>query len=104
MRCESFGDARHRVLGLNLARLAAVKSKYDSANVFRVNQTSCRPCDAAWAVTRRPLLICFCAARLPTRSAPVGVLSHMDNGGFPTLPDEVTNVAARCCSAGVRNC
>jgi hypothetical protein len=30
MRCESFGDALHRVLGLNLARLAAVKSKYDS--------------------------------------------------------------------------
>jgi len=25
-------------VGLNLARLAAVKSKYDSANVFRVNQ------------------------------------------------------------------
>jgi len=39
MKCESFGDALHHVLGLNLARLAAVKSKYDSANVFRVNQT-----------------------------------------------------------------
>ena len=33
-----FGDAVDRVVGLNLARLAAVKSKYDSANVFRVNQ------------------------------------------------------------------
>src|ERR1700692_4925226 len=58
MRCEAFGDALHRVLALNLARLAAVKSKYDSDNVFRVNQTSCRPRDAARAVT--PLLICFC--------------------------------------------
>jgi hypothetical protein len=30
---------------------------------------------------------------------PLVVLSHMDNGGFPTLADEVTNVAAHCCSA-----
>ena len=33
-----FGDAVDRVVGLNLAWLAAVKSKYDSANMFRVTQ------------------------------------------------------------------
>ena len=100
MRCESFGDALHRVLGLNLARLAAVKSKYDSANVFRVNQTSCRPRDAARAVTRRPLLICFwCSTSAYAKRPPLVVLSHMDNGGFRTLADEVTNGAAHCCSA-----
>jgi len=32
MRCDSFDDTLDRVVGLNLARLAAVKSKYDSAN------------------------------------------------------------------------
>jgi len=33
---------------------------------------------------------------------PLVVLSHMDNEGFifaPTLADEMTNVAAHCCSA-----
>jgi hypothetical protein len=29
---------------------------------------------------------------------PLVVLSHMDNGGFPILAHEVTNVAADCCS------
>jgi hypothetical protein len=33
------GDARLKAThGANYARLAAVKSKYDSANLFRVNQ------------------------------------------------------------------
>ena len=88
-----------RAVGLNLARLAAVKSKYDSANVFRVNQTSCRPRDRAGRdsptfVDMLPVQhVCLC------ETPPLVVLSHMDNGGFRTLADEVTNVPAHCCNA-----
>jgi hypothetical protein len=60
---------RWRVVGLNLARLAAVKSEYDSANVFRVNQNIM---PAAQALTRRPCCNVSGAARLPTRNVAVG--------------------------------
>jgi hypothetical protein len=55
--------------------MAAVKSKYDSANMFRLSQ-SIMP--AARAVTRRPCCNASAAASLPTRNA-AGVLSPMDN-------------------------